>query len=39
MGETSAWLLESEEPWTRYRTLLDLEARPLDDPEVVEARE
>ena len=28
----------SDEPWTRYRTLLDLEARPPDDPEVAAAR-
>ncbi|MDY6878440.1 MAG: hypothetical protein SWK90_19855 [Chloroflexota bacterium] len=28
------WLLESNEPWTRYRTLVDLLDRPEDDPEV-----
>jgi hypothetical protein len=28
------WLLESNEPWTRYRTLLDLLDRSEDDPEV-----
>jgi hypothetical protein len=28
------WLLESNEPWTRYRTLVDLLDRPADDPEV-----
>ncbi len=32
------WLLESGEPWTRYRTLLDLLDRPEDDPEVKRAR-
>ena len=28
------WLLESDEPWTRYRTLVDLLDRPEDAPEV-----
>jgi hypothetical protein len=32
------WLLESDEPWTRYRTLLDLLDRPQDAPEVRSAR-
>jgi hypothetical protein len=32
------WLLESEEPWTRYRTLVDLLDRPEDAPEVQTAR-
>ena len=32
------WLLQSEEPWTRYRTLVDLLDRPADDPEVQAAR-
>jgi len=32
------WLLESDEPWTRYRSLVDLLDRPEDDPEVVSAR-
>ncbi len=32
------WLLESEEPWTRYRTLVDLLDRPEDDAEVRAAR-
>ncbi|GAB4533126.1 MAG: hypothetical protein Kow0063_14620 [Anaerolineae bacterium] len=36
--EPVQWLLESEEPWTRYRTLVDLLDRPEDDPEVEEAR-
>ncbi|MBN1219918.1 MAG: hypothetical protein JXM69_13395 [Anaerolineae bacterium] len=32
------WLLESNEPWTRYRTLVDLLGRPETDPEVQVAR-
>ena len=32
------WLLESDEPWTRYRTLVDLLDRSEDDPEVRNAR-
>lgn len=32
------WLLDSEEPWTRYRTLTDLLGRPEDDAEVQTAR-
>jgi hypothetical protein len=32
------WLLDSGEPWTRYRTLVDLLERPEDDPEVQSAR-
>jgi len=32
------WLLESEEPWTRYRTLVDLLGRTENDPEVQAAR-
>jgi hypothetical protein len=32
------WLLESDEPWTRYRTLIDLLDRPEDDPDVQAAR-
>jgi hypothetical protein len=32
------WLLESDEPWTRYRTLVDLLGRPEDDAEVRAAR-
>jgi hypothetical protein len=32
------WLLESDEPWTRYRTLVDLLDRPESDPEVQPAR-
>jgi len=36
--EVTQWLLESDEPWTRYRTLVDLLDRPEDDPEVRSAR-
>jgi hypothetical protein len=32
------WLLASDEPWTRYRTLVDLLDRPMDDPQVQDAR-
>ncbi len=32
------WLLDSDEPWTRYRTLVDLLDRPEDDPRVRIAR-
>jgi hypothetical protein len=32
------WLLKSDEPWTRYRTLVDLLDRPEDDAEVQAAR-
>jgi hypothetical protein len=32
------WLLASDEPWTRYRTLLDLLGRPADSAEVLAAR-
>ena len=32
------WLLESDEPWTSYRTLVDLLDRSEDDPEVQAAR-
>jgi hypothetical protein len=32
------WLLESEEPWIRYRTLMDLLDRTEDDPEVQAVR-
>jgi hypothetical protein len=37
-AELTHWLLESDEPWTRYRTLVDLLDRPEDDPEVQAAR-
>jgi hypothetical protein len=36
--EVISWLLETGEPWTRYRTLVDLLARPEDAPEVKKAR-
>ena len=32
------WLLEAGEPWTRYRTLVDLLGWPEDDPDVRAAR-
>jgi len=32
------WLLESDEPWTRYRTLVDLLDQPDDAPQVQAAR-
>jgi hypothetical protein len=37
-SEPIQWLLESDEPWTRYRTLVDLLDRPEDDAEVQVAR-
>jgi hypothetical protein len=36
--DLTSWLLESDEPWTRYRTLVDLLDRPADDPDVQAAR-
>lgn len=41
MADTAAlsWVVEDEEPWTRYRALLDLEHRPPHDPTVVESYE
>lgn len=36
--ETIQWLLASGEPWTRYRTLVDLLDRPDEDPAVQDAR-
>ncbi len=39
MNDLLPWLLESDEPWTRYRTLIDLLDRTEDDPEVQSARE
>ncbi len=33
-ADLTDWLLESDEPWTHYRTLLDLLDRPEDDSEV-----
>lgn len=40
MSETPVvdWLLQSSEPWTRYRTLVDLLGRPEQDAEVQTAR-
>ena len=38
MNDTVQWLLESDEPWTRYRALVDLLDRPEDDPEVQTTR-
>ncbi len=35
----TAWLLDSAEPWTRYRTLVDLLERDEAEPEVAAARE
>jgi hypothetical protein len=32
------WLLNSDEPWTRYRTLVDLLDRPESDPDVTATR-
>jgi hypothetical protein len=39
MDETIRWLLESEEPWTRYRTLKDLFGALDADPQVLTAKE
>ena len=36
--DVTRWLLESDEPWTRYRTLVDLLDRPEADPEAQAAR-
>ncbi|MHB0858904.1 MAG: hypothetical protein ACYC5M_15225 [Anaerolineae bacterium] len=36
--DTLAWLLGCDEPWTRYRTLVDLLDRPENDDEVRAAR-
>jgi len=36
--DVTEWLLQSDEPWTRYRTLVDLQDRPEDDPTVQRAR-
>ncbi|OGO20830.1 MAG: hypothetical protein A2Z14_02560 [Chloroflexi bacterium RBG_16_48_8] len=39
MAETIIqWLLDSDEPWTRYRTMMDLLGFSEDDPRVQEAR-
>jgi hypothetical protein len=39
MADTIDWLLASDEPWTRYRTLADLLDRPEDNAEVQAARQ
>ncbi len=39
MVDAVDWMVESDEPWTRYRTLLDLAGRPADDPDMRAARE
>jgi hypothetical protein len=39
MADPIEWLLASDEPWTRYRTLVDLLDRSEDDAEVQAARE
>ena len=36
--DSTEWLLQSDEPWTRYRTLVDLLERPEDDADVEAAR-
>jgi len=36
--DVTQWLLDSDEPWTRYRTLVDLLDRPESDAEVQAAR-
>jgi len=38
MTDLIQWLLASAEPWTRYRTLVDLLDRPETDPKVQAAR-
>jgi hypothetical protein len=37
--EQIEWLLQSDEPWTRYHALVDLLGRPDDDDEVQSARQ
>lgn len=37
-GDLTDWLLTESEPWTGYRTLVDLLGRPEDDSEVQAAR-
>jgi len=36
--ELTSWLLESDEPWTRYRALVDLRDLPEEDADVRAAR-
>ncbi|MBM3190489.1 MAG: hypothetical protein FJZ90_17460 [Chloroflexi bacterium] len=37
-AEPLDWLAGSDEPWTRYRALVDLAGRPEKSPEVTTAR-
>jgi hypothetical protein len=37
-NETLNWLLQSDEPWTRYRTYIDILDRDEEEPEVQAAR-
>ena len=37
-GDPTPWLLESEEPWTRYRTEIDLLETPVDSPELTKTK-
>ena len=37
-SQTVDWLLASDEPWTRYRTHLDLLEEPVNHPAVINAR-
>ncbi|MFC1922799.1 hypothetical protein ACFLY4_05865 [Chloroflexota bacterium] len=39
MHDQSEWLLHSQEPWTRYRTLVDLLDQPETSKEVMDARQ
>jgi hypothetical protein len=39
VNSTLDWLLGSGEPWTRYRTLIDILDQPEDDPDVRQARQ
>jgi len=39
MNPLIQWLLDSPEPWTRYRTLIDVLERPESDPAVAAARQ
>ncbi len=38
-SSTLDWLLNSDEPWTRYRTLVDIVHQPEDDPDVSQAHQ
>ncbi len=37
-SDVTEWLLQCDEPWTRYGALVHLEGRPEDDPMVQQAR-